>query len=53
MTTYEVSIRGPVPPDMAKRIAEAHALAIQKKPTNALNAPVGKRGKPDATGQPH
>ena len=44
--TYSVTVRGAVPPDLAQRIAEAHALAIQKKPANAVNVPAGKKVKP-------
>jgi hypothetical protein len=51
--SYLVSIRGPVPPDLGRKLSQAHALAIQKKPTSAANAPVGQGSIPDATGQPH
>jgi hypothetical protein len=29
MSTYVVSIRGPVPPDLAQRVAKAHAAAVK------------------------
>ncbi len=44
--TYNVVVRGSRPPDLAQRIAEAHALAIEKKPTNTVNAPEGKKVRP-------
>lgn len=43
MSDYTVTVRGTVPPDLAQRIAEAHAVAIQKEPTNTVNAPAGKK----------
>lgn len=46
MRSYSVSVHGPIPSNLAQRIAEAHALAIQKKPTNSVKAPAGKKVKP-------
>ena len=46
MSDYVITVRGAIPPDLAQRIAEAHALAIQKEPTNAVNVPAGKKVKP-------
>lgn len=46
---YVVTVRGPVPPALAQRIAEAHAVALKyakRKPTSAVNVPAGKKVKP-------
>lgn len=56
MSDYTVTIRGPLPSDLAQRIAEAHAAALKaanEKPTNAVIAPVGTGGKPNEAGRPH
>jgi hypothetical protein len=52
MISYGVSVRGPLPPGLALKLAQAHALAIQKRPTRAANARVGE-GAPDAARAPH
>ena len=48
---YTITVRGPVPPDLTRKLAEAHALAIQKKPTSAVIAPVGVLEVADAHGK--
>lgn len=31
-SSYKITVRGPVPPDLARRIAEAHAQALKGRP---------------------
>ncbi len=41
--TYQISVRGPVPPDLAKKLAQTWAVAI-KSAGKATLAGCGKRG---------
>jgi hypothetical protein len=53
---YVVAVRGPVPPDLALKLAKAHATALKHtkgKPTDAVNAPVGLLEVADEPGKPH
>ena len=34
---YQVTVRGPVPADLDRKIAEAHASAIRNRPPHAVN----------------
>ena len=46
---YNITIRGPVPPDLGHKVASAHAAALKdakQKPTRAGGGPVGE-GAPD------
>lgn len=52
---YTVTIRGPVPADLARKLAEAHAEAIIKNSRKRVDLP-GERSTqegPDAAGHPH
>ena len=53
MSSYAVSVRGPVPPDLRQKLSEAHARAVRdanQKPTGALSAPAGSEVA-DVTGK--
>ncbi len=42
---YVITVRGSVPPDLARKLAEAHAQALKhtdKGPAGARRGPVGK-----------
>jgi len=47
---YETTVRGPIPPDIAKRISEAHAAAILRRAEE--NAAVAAGAKKKAITQP-
>ena len=34
---YQVAVRGPAPPDLDQKVAEAHASAIRNKPPHAVD----------------
>lgn len=52
LTPYAITVRGPLPPDLAERVAEVHATAIKSAKERPAVATAGGRENADGGGAP-